>query len=121
LYLPGRRANAGHLLETRLGHREGTPPSRRSTGLKHCSKQNEADGKTLTDILDNASARRAEVIALALALGAHEGMLGDAWRYPSATKARYLAKLVEWDYQPSEIEQTVIDYQENDDDLDDES
>jgi hypothetical protein len=56
-----------------------------------------------------------------LALGAHEGMLGDAWRYPSATKARYLAKLVEWDYQPSEIEQTVIDYQENDDDLDDES
>jgi len=79
-----------------------------------------AEGDTIIDALAKASAGRAEVIALGMALGAHEDILGvNAWRSSSKEDSLYLAKLVEWGYQPSEIEQTVIDRQD-DDEADDE-
>ena len=42
------------------------------------------------------------------------------WRRPGFTDARYLAKLTEWGYEPSEIEQTVIDRSNQSDEDDDE-
>jgi ParB family chromosome partitioning protein len=81
-----------------------------------------AKGETLIDILAKASESRAQVIALGLVLGAHENTLSvDTWRRPQFTAGRYLAKITEWGYGPSEIEQTVIDRGSNsEEDQDDE-
>jgi hypothetical protein len=76
---------------------------------------------TLIDVLAKASDSRAQVIALGLVLGAHEALLNvDTWRRPQFTAGRYLAKLTEWGYEPSEIEQTVIDRGSESDEGDDE-
>jgi ParB family chromosome partitioning protein len=80
-----------------------------------------ATGETLVDLLAQASESRAQVIALGLILGAHESALTvDAWRRPGFTDARYLAKLTDWGYELSEIEQTVIDRRNEPDEDEDE-
>ena len=73
LYLPGRRANAGHLLETPLGHREGTPLPGRSTGLKHCSDWRRPDSTAdlATGFRDRG--RRKEYPAIANEVGTSWG------------------------------------------------
>ena len=56
-----------------------------------------------------ASDNRAQVIALALVLGAYEDFTSvDTWRNPTPQDRDYLNQLVEWGYQPSDIEQSVI-------------
>jgi ParB family chromosome partitioning protein len=70
----------------------------------------ESRPETVADVLARASDARAEVIALGLVLGAHESTLGtNAWRQPSERHAAYLCKLVEWGYELSEIEQSVVE------------
>ncbi len=59
-----------------------------------------------------ASASRAEVIGLALILGAYEGSTGvHIWRTPKsyAEIARYLAALASWGYGLSDAEQAIVD------------
>jgi ParB family chromosome partitioning protein len=81
----------------------------------------ERTGETLVDVLAKANDSRAQVIALGLVLGSHEALLSvDSWRRPGFTDARYLAKLTEWGYEPSEIEQTVINRSSGPDEDDEE-
>jgi ParB family chromosome partitioning protein len=63
----------------------------------------------LINTLSNAGDARAQVITLALVLGAFEATLGvHTWRHPNAGVARYFAQLATWGYELSEIEQSVI-------------
>ena len=56
-----------------------------------------------------ASDNRAQVIALALVLGAYEDFTSvDTWRNPTPQDRDYLNTLVEWGYELSEIEVTVL-------------
>lgn len=64
----------------------------------------------LITALGNATDARAQVITLALVLGAFETTLGvHTWRNPNAAVRRYLAQIAAWGYELSEIEQSVID------------
>jgi ParB family chromosome partitioning protein len=61
---------------------------------------------------EGASDGRCLVIALGVIIGAHETATTErAWRdkWAGTKAARYLSQLVEWGYQVSEIEQSVID------------
>jgi ParB family chromosome partitioning protein len=67
------------------------------------------DVGTLTDTLKNASEARAQMITLALVLGAHEADLGvHTWRNRNHAAKRYLSEISAWGYELSEIEQSVI-------------
>lgn len=60
--------------------------------------------------MTTASPARAQVIALAIVLGAHEGETDvHAWRSPSADTADYIAALVIWGYGLSDIERELVD------------
>ena len=49
------------------------------------------------------------MITLALVLGAHEADLGVyTWRSRNRAAERYLSQIAIWGYDPSEIEQSVI-------------
>jgi ParB/RepB/Spo0J family partition protein len=69
------------------------------------------------DTLDASSTdSRALVMAIGVILGSYESETTErAWRDRWAIKktAPYLSQLVEWGYEPSEIEQTVIDSDDN--------
>lgn len=59
--------------------------------------------------LSTANDARAQVVALALVLGAYEDHTGvQTWRHPGPAARRYLAALVEWGYEPSEVEEIVL-------------
>lgn len=63
----------------------------------------------LINTLSNAGDARAQVITLALVLGAVEATLGGhTWRHRNAGVARYFTQLAAWGYELSEIEQSVI-------------
>jgi ParB family chromosome partitioning protein len=63
----------------------------------------------LINTLGNAADARAQVITLALVLGAFETTLGvHTWRNPNAGAARYLTQIAAWGYELSVIEQSVI-------------
>jgi ParB family chromosome partitioning protein len=67
------------------------------------------DDDELTATLNNAADARAQMITLALVLGAHEADLGvHTWRRPVAVSQRYLSQISTWGYELSEIEQSVI-------------
>lgn len=56
-----------------------------------------------------ASPARAQVIALAMVLGAFEGSTGvHSWRSPHAENAAYLEALAGWGYELSDIEQELV-------------
>jgi hypothetical protein len=66
-------------------------------------------GRTLADLLDNATDARALVVTLGLVLAAHEdAWIADTWRRPSTADARYLTFLMANGYTPSDIEQAVL-------------
>jgi ParB/RepB/Spo0J family partition protein len=72
---------------------------------------------------DRSSDGRCLVVALGVIVGAHEASTTErAWRdnWAGDKAARYLAQLTEWGYEPSDIEQTVINRgnDEHDDGLD---
>jgi ParB family chromosome partitioning protein len=63
----------------------------------------------LINTLGNAGDGRAQVITLALVLGAFETTLGvHTWRNPNAGAGRYFTQIAAWGYELSEIEQSVI-------------
>jgi ParB family chromosome partitioning protein len=65
--------------------------------------------KALITAMNDASDARAQMIALALVLSAHEACLGiHTWRNPDAATAQYLSQFAAWGYELSEIEQSVI-------------
>ena len=65
--------------------------------------------EALVAAMATASDNRAQVIALALVLGAYEDFTSvDTWRNPTPQDRDYLNTLVEWGYQPSDIEGSVI-------------
>jgi ParB family chromosome partitioning protein len=68
------------------------------------------DGKhAITDALAAAADGRAQVITLALILGAYEEHTStDTWRTPKDSDRHYLTALTGWGYQPSDIENHVI-------------
>jgi ParB family chromosome partitioning protein len=67
------------------------------------------DAGALTATLKNASDARAQMITLALVLGAHEADLGvHTWRSRNRAAERYLSQISAWGYELSEIEQSVI-------------
>lgn len=65
----------------------------------------------LVDSLSAASEQRAQVVTLALVLGAFEGLTADpqTWRSVSPAASEYLSALAGWGYPLSPIEQGVID------------
>lgn len=65
----------------------------------------------LLDLLGEVSEQRAQVITLALILGAYEQQTADlqTWRYPSPPPQQYLRVLASWGYPLSPIEQDVVD------------
>jgi ParB family chromosome partitioning protein len=65
----------------------------------------------LLDLLGEVSEQRAQVITLALILGAYEQQTADpqTWRYPSPPPQQYLTALAAWGYPLSPIEQGVVD------------
>jgi len=65
----------------------------------------------LLDSLAGASEARAQLVTLALIVGAHEDQAADVdtWRRPTATVRDYLITLAGWGYTPSPIEQALID------------
>ena len=64
---------------------------------------------TLFDAMTTASDGRAQVLALAIVLGAYEDHTStETWRSPTPQDRDYLAKLVEWGYQLSDIEAGVL-------------
>jgi ParB family chromosome partitioning protein len=69
-----------------------------------------ANASALTATLRNAGNARAQMITLALVLGAHEADLDVyTWRSHNHTAAeRYLSQISSWGYELSEIEQSVI-------------
>jgi ParB family chromosome partitioning protein len=59
--------------------------------------------------MTQANPQRAQVIALAIVLGAHEGQTGvHSWRNPTMETANYLETLARWGYDLSEIEQNLV-------------
>lgn len=76
-------------------------------------EQYKVDAETVTDMVARASSdARAQVIGLAVILGAYEADMDvDAWRYPATWRARYLTALAAWGYGLSAIEQAVADGQ----------
>jgi ParB family transcriptional regulator, chromosome partitioning protein len=63
----------------------------------------------LITTLANAGDARAQMITLALVLGAFETTLGvHTWRNPNAAVRRYLTQIAEWGYELSNIERSVI-------------
>jgi ParB family transcriptional regulator, chromosome partitioning protein len=67
------------------------------------------DVNALTAALNDASDARAQMITLALVLGAYEAELDvHEWRHRNAYAVRYLSQLATWGYELSEIEQSVI-------------
>jgi ParB family chromosome partitioning protein len=84
-------------------------------------QRRKGENDAIASALAAASTDRSQVIALALVLGAHESITDvHLWRRPTEGAARYLAKLGEWGYELSEIEQSVIDSGSGPDDEDDE-
>ena len=82
--------------------------------------QRTSDSDVLIDTLSNAGDNRAQVIALAVVLGAFETTLSvHTWRNPNAGTARYLTQIVAWGYELSAIEQSVIGNVPSHDELDD--
>jgi ParB family chromosome partitioning protein len=76
-----------------------------------------AHRKAMAKAMDEATDARAQVIGIGIVLADTETTLGvNSWRYPSWSHARYLSQLVAWGYEPSEIEQSVIDGATEDDD-----
>ena len=68
-----------------------------------------ADRSAILTALDAANDARAQVIALGLILGDYEAHLGvHSWRNPNGESRQYLAALVGWGYEPSEVEQLVL-------------
>lgn len=65
----------------------------------------------LVDSLNGVSEQRAQMITLALVLGAYEEQAADpqTWRHPSPPPQEYLTVLASWGYPPSPIEQGVVD------------
>jgi ParB family chromosome partitioning protein len=74
---------------------------------------------TIKKAIGAAADGRGQVIAIGIVLADRESSLGvNTWRSPYWEAAEYLRQLVEWGYEPSEIEQSVIDRSEADGDLD---
>ena len=69
-----------------------------------------ADKETLVTAMNDAGDGRAQVISLAIILGAHEHFYGnaDTWRNPTPEDRAYLATLIEWGYEPSDVERTIL-------------
>lgn len=72
-----------------------------------------ADGyrSPLVDSLTGVSEQRAQVVTLALVIGAYEQMTADeqTWRHTPRPAARYLEALASWGYTLSPAEQDVVD------------
>ena len=67
------------------------------------------DVSALTATLKNAGDARAQMITLALVLGAHEADLGvHTWRSRNRAAERYLSQISAWGYELSQIEQSAI-------------
>jgi ParB family chromosome partitioning protein len=74
---------------------------------------------TIKKAIGAAADGRAQVIAIGIVVADQESSLGvNTWRSPYWEAAEYLRQLVEWGYEPSEIEQSVIDRSEADGDHD---
>jgi ParB family transcriptional regulator, chromosome partitioning protein len=68
-----------------------------------------SDAGALSATLKNAGDARAQMITLALVLGAHEADLGmHTWRSRNRAAERYLSQIATWGYDLSETEQSVI-------------
>jgi ParB family chromosome partitioning protein len=63
----------------------------------------------LIDRADAATPRQALMLALALLVCEWEsGTSRNTWRHPSERDRRYLTALIQWGYQPSEVEQLIL-------------
>jgi ParB family chromosome partitioning protein len=63
----------------------------------------------ITAAIEAASDGRAQVIALALVLGAfEEHTTTETWRTPKDCDQRYLAALTRWGYQLSDVENLIL-------------
>jgi ParB family chromosome partitioning protein len=90
------RGGARHAMARELLGPPKDPKSRRAAPGVHAA-------------IVKASAARAQVIALALVLGAYEDATGvHCWRNPTPETAGYLEALVGWGYQLSDIEQELV-------------
>jgi ParB family transcriptional regulator, chromosome partitioning protein len=91
---------------------EGDRQLREAMERRHrfaCELLGITDAKTLSTTLYGGSDARAQMIALALVLCAHEIDLGvHTWRSPTLAADRYLSQIAAWGYELSEIEQSVI-------------
>jgi ParB family transcriptional regulator, chromosome partitioning protein len=69
----------------------------------------------LLESLNGVSEQRAQVVTLALVIGAYEYITAEAvtWRTPSPASREYLATLDGWGYHPSAIELAVINGTKN--------
>jgi ParB family transcriptional regulator, chromosome partitioning protein len=73
--------------------------------------------ETLEEAMSKASDGRAQVIALALVLSAYEDHTSvETWRRSTSEDREYLSRLIEWGYEPSDIEAGVLGNAENTDD-----
>jgi ParB family transcriptional regulator, chromosome partitioning protein len=75
-----------------------------------CQLLGVADKEALVTAINAAGDGRAQVIALAVILGAYEHFYGsvDTWRNSTLQDRAYLAKLIEWGYEPSDVERTIF-------------
>ena len=74
-----------------------------------CDLLDVSDAGALSATFKNAGDARAQMITLALVLGAHEAELGvHTWRSRNRAAERYLSQIASWGYDLSEIEQFVI-------------
>jgi ParB family chromosome partitioning protein len=86
--------------------------ARHLLGLPNAEQYGPDRVAAVVELLSTANDSRAVVIALGLIIGAYEDSTGvHVWRSPAAHSdlARYFAAPASWGYEPSAIEQAVID------------
>jgi len=88
-----------------LALRDGHPMGTKLLGINASPIMASKRRTTLTDMLDKASDARAQVICLALVLGAHEDATGKhSWRNVDSDTKRYLRFLADQGYKLSPVE-----------------
>jgi ParB family chromosome partitioning protein len=119
-YILGEVANGDHHLRDGMEKQHGF--ARELLGLEPPTPRWERTtcSDALINTLSSAGDARAQVVTLALVLGAFETTLGvHTWRNRNASAARYLTQIAAWGYELSEIEQSVVDHLADHDDPDD--
>jgi ParB family chromosome partitioning protein len=104
-------ARADHALRYAMDSRAGGRHvmARQMLGLAEGEGSSYSRPPEVYEAMVKASPARAQVIALAIVLGAHEDQTSvQSWRTPGTDTAGYLETIAGWGYQLAEIEQELV-------------